>query len=188
VAAVAALALLLTACVVSIEPLIPESESTFEPALLGRWVQEGSGETAVISDAGDGGYLIDYVDAQGGRGRFAGRLGWLDEHLVLEVTPVLPDMDASAEYEALILPARVQIAVMVRVGTVQAAVLDPDSLRSMLRRDATRIPHLTDLSSSDEDIVLTGTTAETRTWLVEYLTLPGVLGEPVVWRSVEPGP
>lgn len=185
--AVAVLPLLLTACVVSIEPVIPESDSVFEPALLGTWVQEGSGETAVISDAGDGGYLIDYVDAQGERGQFAGRLGWLEKHLILEITPVLPDLDASDEYEALILPARVQIAVIVRAGELQAAVLDPDSLRDMLRRDVTRTPHLTD-AAAERDIVLTGTTTEMRTWLIDYLQRPGVLGEASIWRSVDRDP
>lgn len=185
--AVAMLPLLLTACVVSIEPVIPESDSVFEPALLGTWVQEGSGETAVISDAGDGGYLIDYVDAQGEPGQYAGRLGWLEEHLILEITPVLPDLDASDEYEALILPARVQIAVIVRAGELQAAALDPDSLRDMLRRDVTRTPHLTD-AAAERDIVLTGTTTEMRTWLIDYLQRPGVLGEASIWRSVDRDP
>jgi hypothetical protein len=182
------LPLLLTACVVSIEPVIPESDSVFEPALLGTWVQEGSGETAVISDAGDGGYLIDYVDAQGEPGQYAGRLGWLEEHLILEITPVLPDLDASDEYKALILRARVQIAVTVRAGVLEASVLDPDSLRSRLGHAATQIPPLTDASSSDSDIVLTGTTGEIRAWLSRYLELPGSLGETGSWRSVSGGP
>ena len=187
VAAIAALATLLTACVISIEPVIPESDSVFEPALIGTWVADDGGETATIGDAGDGGYLIDYVDAEGKRGQFAGRLGWLGDRLLLEVTPVLPDAGASDGYEALILPARAQFVVAIDEGELRAQALDVDSVRDMLRSDGPTTPHLANASGADADVVLTGTTTEIRTWLSHYLQVPGALADSGVWRRVRPG-
>ncbi len=185
--AVTALTFLLTACVVSLEPAIPESDSIFEPALIGTWTLEDDGETATIGDAGDGGYLIDYVDAEGKRGQFAGRLGWLGDRLLFEVTPVLPDAGASDGYEALILPARAQFVVAIEEGELRAQALDLDTVRDVLRRDVRPTPHLADASVSDAEVVLTGTTAELRAWLSRYLQVPGALGDPGVWRRVRPG-
>lgn len=186
-AAIAALATLLTACVISIEPAIPESESVFEPALIGTWVAEDGGETATISDAGDGGYLIDYVDAEGKEGQFAGRVGWLGDRLLLEVTPVLPDAGASDGYEALILPGRAQFVVAIEEGVLRAQALELDTVRELLRSDATPMPHLADAHGSDAEIVLTGTTTELRDWLSRFLQVPEALADPGVWRQVRPG-
>ena len=187
VAAIAALATLLTACVISIEPVIPASDSVYEPALIGTWVDDDGGETATIGDAGDGGYLIDYVDTEGKRGQFAGRLGWLGDRLLLEVTPVLPDAGASDGYEALILPARAQFVVAIEEGELRVQALDLDTVRDILRGDVTSTPHLADAQGSDAEIVLTGTTTELRAWLSRSLHVPGALADSGVWRRARPG-
>lgn len=183
-------ALLVTACVLSVEPVIPESEAVFEPALIGTWALAGEKDTAVISRAGETGYLIDYVDGQGKRGVFEGQVGWLGDHLVLEVSPVLPDAGASEAYEALIIPTHLQLTVILSGAEVHTAPLAADSLQAMLRRGAMWTPHLTEVAHAaggDDHLLLTGTTTELRNWLPRYLEHSGALGDIAVWRRVRPG-
>jgi hypothetical protein len=179
------LLMVLTACVLSIEPLIPESESVFEPALLGTWALEGEGDTATFRRAGETGYVIDYIDGGGEHGRFEGRIGWLGEHMLLEVAPVLPEMDASDGYTALLLTGKVWFVVTAGNGEVRAAQVEGDSLRAHLARGDLWTPHLRDVvhgGGGNDHLLLTGTTAELRTWLARYLERPGVLAETAVWK------
>jgi hypothetical protein len=179
------LLLLLTACVLSIEPLIPESASVFEPALLGTWTLEGEGDTATFRRAGETAYVIDYIDGGGEQGRFEGRSGWLGEHMLLEVAPVLPEMDVSDGYTALLLTGKVWFVVTVGNGEVRAAQVNGDSLHAHLARGDLWTPHLANVAHTgggNEHLLLTGTTTELRTWFDRYLELPGVLAETGVWK------
>jgi hypothetical protein len=179
---------LLTACVISIEPTIPPSESVFEPGLLGTWVEAGQKDTAVVTRDGEGGYLIDYTD-QDGTGRFTGRLGRLSDHLLLEVRPVLAETGASDAYEALLLPGHLLFVVTLADPEMHLAPLDIDAVREALSRDELRTPHLSYSENSiegREQVILTGTSAELRIWLRQVLDHPDVLGETGIWRRVAP--
>lgn len=188
VVAVISLSAVLTACVVSIEPTIPASESVFAPELLGTWVEAGEKDSAVVTRDGEGGYLIDYAD-QDGMGRFTGRLGRLGDHLLLEVRPVLADRGASEAYEALLLPGHLLFGVVLEGPEMRLTPLDIDAVREALRGDHLRTPHLSFSGNHIEDreqLVLTGTSAELRTWLPRVLGRSEVWGEPGVWRRVAP--
>jgi len=182
--------MLLTACVLSIEPVVPESETVFDPALLGRWAVEGDKDTAVIRPAGETGYLIEYTDEEGRPGWFEGRLGRLGDHMLLELSPAGPESGASDAYKALMLPASLQFVVAIEGGSIHAAQLEIDSLRAALRRGDQWTPHLQNVAHTaggNDHLVLTGTTNALRVWLREYLERPGVLGDTAVWRRVGSG-
>jgi hypothetical protein len=190
VSTIAALSLALTACVLSIEPVIPESESTFEPALLGTWALGGAADTAVVGRDGKSGYLIDYTDGEGERGQFEGRVGRLGGRMLLEVTPTALDLDASDGYTSLFLPGRLLFVVMVRDGEILTTQLRDDSLKVMLRRGELVTPYLDgvdDAGDGSGHLLLTGTSSQLRTWLEQYLERSGVLADTAVWQPVERG-
>ncbi len=183
---VGALSVGLAACVVSIEPTIPASESMYEPGLLGTWVESGDKDTAVVMRDGDGGYVIDYTD-QDGTGRFGARVGRLGDRLFLEVRPVLPDIGASDAYEALLLPAHLLFAMTLEGDEMRLEPLDIDAVREALRYGELQAPHLSYSENSiegREQVVLTGNSTELRAWVTWLLEHAEVLGETGVWRRV----
>jgi hypothetical protein len=184
---VISLSVVLAACVVSIEPTVPASESVFEPGLLGTWVESGEKDTAVVMRDGDGGYVIDYTD-QDGTGRFGGRVGRVGGRSLLEVRPVLPD-GASEVYQALLLPGHLLFVMTLDGDDMRLVPLDIDAVREALRRDDLRTPHLSYSENSvdgREQVILTGTSADLRTWLARVVERAEVWGETGVWRRVAP--
>ena len=83
--------LLVTGCVLSIDAVVPASDATFDPRLLGEWQGESGREHAVIARDSGGAYAIAYTDDKGKRGNFTARLGRLGPKLVLDVWPAPDD-------------------------------------------------------------------------------------------------
>ena len=70
----------LTGCVLSIDPIVPETEATFDPRLLGAWEEVSGSDRAVVSRAAQNTYAIEYT-SDGKVGRFEARLGRLGERM-----------------------------------------------------------------------------------------------------------
>lgn len=187
VVTVISLSVVLTACVVSIEPTIPASESVYEAGLLGTWVESGEKDTAVVMRDGDGGYVIDYTD-QDGTGRFGGRVGRVGGRSFLEVRPVLPD-GASEAYEALLLPGHLLFAMTLDGDDMRLVPLDIDAVREALRHEELAAPHLSYSENSlegREQVILTGSSVDLRTWLARVAERAEMWGETGVWRRIAP--
>lgn len=185
IAATAALA----GCVLSIEPAISPSEGVFQPGLLGTWVTADGKDSATVTRAGESGYRIRYIDDDGKPGTFDGNTGRLGKHLVLEVAPAAPEVEANDAYLAALLPGRLLFVIVFSGdGTeLRTTTLQVDSLRAHLQHHDTWTPHLMQAAhfgEGDPDVLLTGTTAELRTWLAWYLDRPGVMSDPTVWHRV----
>lgn len=78
--------LLISGCVLSVDPVISESGATFNPRLLGAWEEVSGPGRAVVSRAAQNRYAIDYT-SDGTTGRFEARLGRPGDRLVLDVWP-----------------------------------------------------------------------------------------------------
>jgi hypothetical protein len=151
------LAVLLGGCVGSDEPVIPESEAIFDPRLVGTWVA-----LSFLPDVeGDQSFML------------LGRLGHLDEHLVMEVSPYLSSDDP---------PAREYNLAVLEFDPIPESQIGPDELLvRMLSAD-----HLAEALESGElhlahrrigknEVILENPTLELRDELVAYLELPDVL-------------
>lgn len=171
------LAIVLSACVLSVEPVISESGATFDPSLLGTWEEVSGSDRAVVSRAAENTYAIEYT-SDGKVGRFEARLGRLGERLVLDVWPAPRDSDLAQPYGGLLVAGHLLFALDVGPDEISVAVLEPDPLLAALRAGQVRLPH----RRSEDRLILHGTTEQLRSALGPYLTRSRALAKPDVWR------
>ncbi len=170
----------LTGCVLSIEPVVPESAATVDARLLGNWNEvEGSGQVA-ISVAGTNGYALAYTDSDGQVGRFEARLGRLGRYLVLDVRPAARDSGRRAPEAGALIRGHVLLTVEFAGDSARIALLQPDSLHAAVVGGALRLSQI----ANDDQLILTGTTDELWRGLGPYLARPGALDPQGVWRRI----
>ena len=175
-----ALAVCLAGCVVAtVEPVIPESEATFEPGLLGTWRETPGSDLVEVVRSGSDGYSLRYVSGERAYG-YRARAGRLGDRRVLEVWPTPAEGESPAIDEGRFIPGRQLLALDLQADRAETAFLELDTLRAAWLRGEVRIPHL----ARGDDVLLTGSTDELRSALREYVTRPGVFGGRTVWRRV----
>jgi len=169
----ACLSLLLSACVLSIEPIVSDDEKLFDPRLLGEWVS-GS-DRAVISRGSDSTYAIEYT-SDGDVGQFEARLGRLGEHTVLDLAPAEDRQEPDAG-----LQVRGHLLFTLDIGSdeIRVAALEHDSVLSAVKDGRIRLEH----TKADEQIILHGMTEELRSALRPHLE--SMVTETNVWRRAE---
>lgn len=170
-------ALLLSACVYQVDTAIPEGQSSFDPALIGKWVTES--DTATISAGKDGSYRIEYTDDDGLTVRLEARGGKLGQRSILEVTPVLAG-DESGDWPV----GKLLLVVNVTGDRATTQLINVGAMRAAVARDAASFPHI----RRGEDVILTAPTAQLNAALRSYLERPGTLDEPATWRRISPRP
>jgi hypothetical protein len=164
-------------CALSVDPVIPESEAMFDSRLLGRWVEDSSYDRASVSRAEGNTYAIEYMH-DGKTSLFEARLGRMAERLVLDVWPAPRDGDLPEPYAGLLVGGHLLLALNIGTDEIRVATLDPDSLLAALRDGRVRLAHRT----SEDQLILHGTTEELREALGPYLAHSGASGETDVWR------
>lgn len=175
-----AASIVLIGCVLSIEPLIPESEVTFDTLLIGDWENE-SGDHARISSAGDSIYTIEYTNGEGETGLFEARLGRLGEHLILDVWP--NEQEASGLNGYLLISGHIPIVLEPGDQAIRTAALDPEVLLDSLKAGHLRLSY----SENNDRLILLGSTDSIRSALGAYLDRGIALEEMDIWRKVSAG-
>lgn len=170
-------AIVLSGCVLSVDPVIPEAGATFDSRLLGRWEEVSGSDLAVVSRAAGNAYTIEYT-SDGKVARFDARLGRLGDRLVLDAWPARPETDLPAAYSELMVAGHLLFALEVGLDEIRVAMLEPDSLLAALRAGQVRLTH----GRSEDRVILHGTTEELRSALGPYLARFGALSRPAVWR------
>lgn len=163
------LAVLLCGCeVLSVEPIVPESEATFDPRLLGDWADpDGSVFTVSRMQPERNVYLIG--------GELLARLGRIGEHLVLE----LSSRDESSHF--LSVTAHRLLVLEIGPDELLVSLLDPDPLQEALAAGEVRLAHR---RIDGRDLVLYDSATNVREQLTAYLARPGVLQEGVTFQRV----
>ncbi|UCC49654.1 MAG: hypothetical protein JSV41_05710, partial [Gemmatimonadota bacterium] len=174
---VQAWAITLTACVLSIDPIVLETDATLDQRLLGTWEEVSDSDRAVISRASESTYAIEYT-SDGKVMRLEARLGSLGGRSVLDVWPTPRDGDLPELYAGLMVAGHLLLVIDIGSEEIRVAALEPDSLLAGLRTEQPQLAY----RRSEDQLVLYGTTEELRAALGPYLTKPGALGEPGVWR------
>jgi len=174
-----ALAIVGSACVLSVDPVVSESGAVFDARLLGTWSAESDSDRVSVTRLNETTYAIEYT-ADGKRGRFEARLGKLGNRMVLDAWAVPGDSDVKEPYRDMLIPGHMLLALGIGADTVSTAVLDHSALRSAL---GARVVTLAQVSSKDQ-VILTGRTAELRAGLAGYVDRTGAWDKPQRWRRV----
>lgn len=172
-----ALSLLLTGCVITVYPVITESDAIFDARLPGNWKEIDGSDQLTISRSTGNSYEIEYT-SEGETGRFGARLGYLGEHMVLDVWPKPRKDEVPDPYTTLLLAGHLQVFLEVSDNEISAALIEPDALLSALQSGKVRLPyrHSTEVTANtdDEGLILSGTTEELRKRLGAYCANPEV--------------
>ena len=171
------LGLLCSGCVLSIDPVVTDSEATFDSRLIGTWQETPGSDRAVVSRASANLYAIEYTTGAK-TGRLEGRLGRLGDKYVLDVWPAPPDRDLLDPYRGFLIGGHLLVGIDVSGEEVRVALLEPDSLRRAIAGGGLRLRHL----SAGDRVILSGTSQELRTALGTYIRRSGALGNPGVFR------
>ncbi len=171
------LAAALCGCVLSADPVISESDATFDPRLLGAWEEVAGSDRAVISRDSEKTYAIVYT-SDGKVSHLLARLGRLGEHLVLDIWPVVPQADRARLSDALQIPGHLLLTLEFGSDELRVAPLESDPLLAALRSGQVPLDH----ERSGEQLILHGTTDQLRAALARYLERPGALSKTDRWQ------
>jgi hypothetical protein len=179
-------AIVLSGCVLSVEPVVPQSSATFDARLVGTWEEASGTDRAVVSRTAEGSYRIEYTS--GGKvATFAARLGQLGKRPVLDVWPERSVSDPAPD-TGLLLPGHLLLALEADSDEIRVLALDPDSLLAALRAGKVRLTYrLPENRLSENRLILTSTTEQLRSALADYIARSGALGKPEIWRRVPSG-
>ena len=180
------LAIVLSGCVYSVEPVITESGATFDARLLGAWEEVGGSDRAVVTRSGRNGYAIEYVS--GDTARYEARLGGLGDRLILNVS-VPPEEGEGSPTPSGGPPVAWHLAFALDIGgdEIRVALIDGDSLAAAIRAGRVRLDAHTRSAKCPQNcapsaLVLHSATADLRAALGPYLASPGALEAPSAFR------
>ena len=174
--------LALSACVVSVNPVVAPPDATFDERLLGTWQEVGGTDRAVVSRGTARSYALAYT-IKGETLRLEGRLGRLGDRTVLDVWPVPREHDLATEYAGLFLPAHLAVILALDERELAISLFQPDSLHASLL--ASRVRPAPAPALVERRLVLDGSTSEVRAILAESLVRRGALEKAATYRRVE---
>ena len=160
--------ILLSGCVLSVEPVIPESAATLDQRLLGVWEEVAGTDRASVSRAAENRHAIEYT-SDGKVSRFEARLGQLGKRTVLDVWPIRRDSDLPDA--SLLVAGHFLLVLDIDSDQIRVATLEPDSLLAVSRAGGMRASRV----GSENQLILQGATEELRSALGLYLARPGAL-------------
>lgn len=174
-----ALAILCSACVLSVEPVVSDSLAVFDARLLGTWATESDSDRVSVARFDDKTYALEYT-SDGKTDRFQARLGRLGNRMVLDAWPVLAGSGLSEAYRDMLIPAHLILVLGIGPDTVLTALIDAGALRKALAAREVALDYV----SSNDRLILTGKTAELRAGLAPYIQRKGALDSAQRWRRV----
>jgi hypothetical protein len=179
IAGVFTIAIQLTGCVLSIEPVIPDDEAIVDSRLLGTWENAVESDAATLSMDGNAAYAIEY-SSSGKKALFGGHVGTIGERQILEVWPTPQKGDVLEPYEGLVIPGRLIFVIEFDADDLHLTPLDVDTLYKAIEAGEVNLGY----SGSEGQLILFGNTNQLRAALAPYFRRTGILGERSVWKRV----
>jgi hypothetical protein len=175
--------LALTSCIPSQYPLYIEQDVRFDPAVLGAWIDEESGETWEITRAGDKKYKIVQTERDGKTSEYSAHLFLMGNQTFFNLTPKKSfDFQPGIDDPHLLTPHF--FIRLSRDGTAfRASTLNPDWLRVFLEKNPASVRY----QKINEEIMLTAPTSELRKFVLAHLETPGAFTKPVIFKQKESG-
>jgi hypothetical protein len=170
----------MTGCVLTVDPVVPGDEATFDPRLLGSWKDVDGSDVAVVSSVDKEAYAIEYSH-DGTTSHFKARLGHLGDRLILDVWPTPPGDEMPELYVGVFIPGHLLLVLDIGDEEIQVAGLNRDAFVEALDAGQVQLDH----HSNDNRVTLYGATDELRGALSPYLSRTEALDAPSTWRRTE---
>lgn len=175
-----------TGCVRSLHPLYTEHDVVFDPNLIGFWSME-SGESLEFSKLSEKEYHVVYKDPReqgAGTATFVGHLVKIEGSLFMDLFPKEPDQNSNPNpnplYRSHFVPVHSFAQVIQIEPTLQIRSLDIDWLHKITKDNPQAIRH----EKIGRDIVLTASTKELQTFLLNHLETEDAFEEPCSLQRV----
>jgi hypothetical protein len=175
---VAAAAMLLAGCVVSVSPIYTPKELVYDPALVGTWAEDEKDQDSwTFAKADDSGYALIVADGES-RSPFQAHLVQLGGHRFLDICPDASGLEKSALggiYKTALIRGHLVLKVTQIRPTLQMQALDGDWVEKLLEKSPQALAH----QKADEgDLVLTASTAALQSFLTLHWNTDGAWGDP----------
>ena len=176
----AALALLLTGCIPSLNPFYEEDDLIFGAGLVGVWVEPDS-EEAMTFEASEGetAYSVQHTDSDGDPGPFVVHLFKIGDVQYLDFFPEEAEGPTNDFYELHKLGVHTLMRTQRNGDTLEMAPFDLDWFENFLEAHPEELQHV---ETGNGGVVLTGPTSELQAFLTAHQDDEGAFDTPAVWQ------
>ena len=168
--ALAAAAILLSACIPSVNPFYTKKDLVFDPRLIGLWGNpDDKDESWRFEVATNETYQLTVTEDEGKRGEFAAHLFQLKGHMFLDVTPTKAELreDQPSMVAAALIPGHLILRVRSFEPELKLDWVDWDWLKKHLEANPKALKHR--LCDTPESIVLTAETRDLQRFVLKHL-------------------
>jgi hypothetical protein len=162
-------ALVLSACVVSLEPAYDDADKVFDASLVGTWTPRDAAESWRCRKSDDGGYRVTYTDERRRKGEFSVQLLTIDGKRFLDFFPVETSTATNALYADHWIAAHTFAQVLSTSPALRLAILDQEWLEKRLAEKSAELAHRV----VGRHVVIVASTAEIRAFLAAHTDTPG---------------
>ena len=173
----AAVALLLAACIPSINPFYTDKDVVFEKKLLGEWQEKDKPDEPEIwkfEEGKDKAYKLTITDKDGKQGEFEAHLFKLKQDYFMDLVVTEIGTNVIDLVKASLIPAHLLMRVPQIESELKLAWLDFDWLDKYLKEHPKALAHHRD----DDRIFLTAETADLQSFLLKHLGEDELFGKP----------
>jgi hypothetical protein len=175
----AACALLLAACIPSVNPFYTEKDVVFEPRLLGEWHETGKTNDAqswVFEQDGSNAYKLKISEPKGKEGQLSVHLFKLDKEYFLDLIPtdVKYAPDQTDLVSASMFPGHLVANVVQLEPTLKLVFFDFDKAQKFLEANPKALAH----REEDHRMLLTADTRALQRFILKHLNSGDIFAEP----------
>ena len=179
IGACAALVSLIGCIPTALSPFYAEDDLVFDPALVGKWVDE-DGSTLMFEQSGPKSYTMIEIE-NNVESEFKAHLFKIGDLTFLDVFPTEPKCDSGDYYMLHLLPLHSFLYVTQVEPELHLSTFDYDWLGKYLDEHPDAIAH----TVVESRIIFTAPTEELQAFMLEHLETEGALGEEQVFTKVE---
>jgi hypothetical protein len=167
-------ALLLTACIPSVNPFYTAKDLVFDDRLVGEWQGTGKDDQDLwkFEKAEDASYRLAVTEKEGKKGQFSAHLFKLKEHYFLDIIPT--DLNFATNQADLVafsvFPGHLLVSVPQLEPELKLAFFDFDWLQKQLTNNPSILAH----RREDDSFLLTASTRDLQKFVLKHLG-PGEL-------------
>jgi hypothetical protein len=174
---IAAVALLLPACIPSINPFYMDKDVVFEGKILGEWQEKEKSDEPQIwnfEEGKDKAYKLTVTEKEGKQGEFEAHLFKLKQEYFLDIIAAEIGTNVADLVKASIIPGHLLLRVSQLEPELKIAMTDVDWLDKYLKEHPKALAHHRD----DDRIFLTAETAELQSFVLKHLGEDELFGKP----------